>query len=45
MSLLQAVFRTQTIESLDKVLASLSGRNAPDDDEECVKVVSAFFRS
>lgn len=44
MSLLQAVFRTQTIDSLDKVLSSLSGRNSPDDNEEFVKVVSAFFR-
>ncbi len=41
MSLLQDVLRTQTIESLDKALAS--GRNSPDDDEELVNVVSALL--
>ncbi|KAI0788345.1 hypothetical protein C8Q74DRAFT_1367079 [Fomes fomentarius] len=40
MSLLQAALRTQTIDSLDKVLATLSGRNSPDDHEEIVKVVN-----
>ena len=38
MSLLQDVLRTQTLDSLDKALAS--GRTSPDDDEELINVVS-----
>ena len=41
MSLLQDVLRTQTLDSLDKALAS--GRNSPDDDDELVNVVSTHF--
>ena len=41
MSLLQDVLRTQTLDSLDKALAS--GRNSPDDDDELVNVVSRYF--
>ena len=40
MSLLQDVLRTQTLDSLDKALAS--GRTSPDDDEELINVVSTY---
>ena len=43
MSLLQDVLRTQTLESLDRALAS--GRNSPDDDDELINVVSITFRT
>ncbi|KAI0770095.1 hypothetical protein C8Q74DRAFT_1273421 [Fomes fomentarius] len=38
MSLLQDVLRTQSMDSLNKAIAS--GRNSPDDDEELVNVTS-----
>ena len=41
MSLLQDVLRTQTLDSLDKALAS--GRTSPDDDEELINVVSVYL--